>query len=205
MIFFILSSNFSCLTLRALARKSKSLISFCENKSEISGKSIFNKRIKLSFIRSESLRYLLNLAIFLASKLVDLISLLKSSSFARNHSIDKNIALIKHLKSLSDKDSVNGVTGEILSNWPFIIDHKNKLNIPSEIYFPTANDKNWNNSESALAFLHIEIQEWLSLNLDMRIWVEQLGVVEKTDISFITKTLIPNSESWFAPSFLDTL
>ncbi len=30
----------------------------------------------------------------------------------------------------------------------------------------------------------------------MRAWVEQLGVVEKTDISFITKTIIPNSERY---------
>tara|TARA_R110002049_G_scaffold269032_1_gene445810 strand:+ start:11027 stop:16069 length:5043 start_codon:yes stop_codon:yes gene_type:complete len=126
----------------------------------------------------------------------DLTRLLTSSSFSKNHSIDKNILLIKHLKSLSEKDSVNGVTGAILSKWPFIIDHKNKLNIPSEIYFPTTDDNNWNDSESELAFLHIEIQEWLSLNPDMRVWVERLGVVEKTDISFIKKTLIPNSESY---------
>jgi len=122
--------------------------------------------------------------------------LLKSYSFVRNHSIDKNIALIKHLKSLSEKDSVNGVTAGVLSKWPFIIDHKNKLNIPTEIYFPTAADNNWDDPESELAFLHREIQEWLSLNPDIRKWIEQLGVVEKTDISFITKTLIPNSEGY---------
>lgn len=126
----------------------------------------------------------------------DLPRLLKSSSFASDHSIDQNIALIKHLKPLSEKDSVNGVTDKILSKWPFIFDHKNKLNIPSEIYFPTADDNNWDDSESELAFLHIEIQKWLSLNPDMRGWIEQLGVVEKTDISFITKTLIPNSENY---------
>ncbi len=126
----------------------------------------------------------------------DLHRLLKSSTFASNHSIDKNIALIKHLKILSEKDSVNGVTGRTLGKLPFIFDHKNKLNIPSEIYFPTANDKNWDDSESALSFLHIEIQEWLSLNPDMRAWIEQLGVVEKTDITFIKKTIIPNSDSY---------
>jgi hypothetical protein len=126
----------------------------------------------------------------------DLPHLLKSSSFANDHSINQNIALIKHLKSLSEKDSVNGVTDGVLSKWPFIFDHKNKLNIPSEIYFPTADDDNWDDSESELAFLHIEIQEWLSLNPDIREWIEKLGVVEKTDISFITKTLIPNSQTY---------
>jgi hypothetical protein len=124
----------------------------------------------------------------------DVPRLLKSARFAKDHSIDKNIELIRHLKYLSEKSSVIGVTDEVLSKWPFIIDHKNKLNIPSEIYFPTADDDNWNDPNNELAFLHIHIQQWLSATPDMREWVEKLGVVEKTDISFITKTLIPNSE-----------
>ncbi|MBB1360270.1 caspase family protein, partial [Pseudoalteromonas sp. SG45-6] len=37
-----------------------------------------------------------------------------------------------------------------------------------------------------------------TVNPDMRGWIEQLGVVEKTDISFITKTLIPNSENYIS-------
>jgi len=126
----------------------------------------------------------------------DLPRLLKTSSFARNHSVENNIALITHLKSLSEKDSVKGVTSNVLREWPFVIDHKNKLNIPSEIYFPTTDDDSWDDPEGELAFLHIKIQEWLSLNPDIRGWLEQLGVVEKTDISFITKTLIPNSENY---------
>jgi len=126
----------------------------------------------------------------------DLPRLLQSSSFSSNHSIEKNIELIKHLKFLSEKDSVKGVSDDILSKWPFVFDHKNKLNIPSEIYFPTADDNNWDDPESELAFLHIEIQKWLSLNHDIRAWIGRLGVVEKTDISFITKTLIPNSENY---------
>ncbi len=126
----------------------------------------------------------------------DLPRLLKTSSFSKNHSIDKNIALIKHLKSVSDNKSVKRVTNEALRKWPFVIDHKNKLNMPSEIYFPTTDDNSWDNPESELAFLHIKIQEWLSLNPSIRIWLEQLGVVEKTDISYITKTLIPNSENY---------
>jgi Caspase domain/Schlafen, AlbA_2 len=126
----------------------------------------------------------------------DLPRLLKTPSFSRNHSVDKNMALIRHLKYLSEKDSVVGVTSEALSKWPFIIDHKNRLNIPSEIYFPTADDNSWDEPESELAFLHLRIQEWLSVNPDIRAWVEQLGVVEKTDISFINKTLIPNSKNY---------
>jgi hypothetical protein len=126
----------------------------------------------------------------------DLPKLLNSKHFFNSHSINNNIELIKHLKSLSLNDSIGGVSNETLRNLPFIFDHKNRLNIPTEIYFPTADDNNWDDPDSELAFLHIDIQKWISSNPDIRAWIEQLGVIEKTDISFITKTLIPNSESY---------
>jgi hypothetical protein len=126
----------------------------------------------------------------------DLPRLLNSTHFSSSHSINKNIALIEHLRSLVLKDSISGISDEILRKLPFIFDHKNQLNIPTEIYFPTADDNNWDDPNGELAFLHIDIQKWISLTPDMRAWIEQLGVIEKTDISFITKTLIPNSESY---------
>jgi len=126
----------------------------------------------------------------------DLPRLLNSTHFSSSHSINENIALIEHLRSLVLKDSISGISDEILRKLPFVFDHKNKLNIPTEIYFPTADDKNWDDPGSELAFLHLDIQKWISSNPDVRVWIEQLGVIEKTDISFITKTLIPNSESY---------
>lgn len=122
--------------------------------------------------------------------------LLLSKNFLDTHSIKNNIELIKHLKYISENESVKDITNEKLSKLPFIFDHKNSLNIPSQVYFPTADDISWNNTDSELAFLHKELQDWLSLEPDMRAWIEQLGVVEKTDISFITKTIIPNVESY---------
>ncbi len=129
----------------------------------------------------------------------DFTTLLTSKNFLDNHSIENNIELIKHLKYLSEKISVNDITTEKLSKLPFIWDHKDTLNIPSQIYFPTADDTNWNSPDSELSFLHRQLQNWLSSTPDIRTWVEQLGVVEKTDISFITKTLIPNAENYITP------
>ena len=126
----------------------------------------------------------------------DLPLLLRSPSFSHNYSVDENIKLIKHLKYLCEKESVTSVTNKVLIKFPFIFDHQNKLNIPSEIYFPTSTDNSWDDSESELSFLHKKIQEWLTLHPDMRVWMEQLGVVVKTDISFIHKTLIPHSDSY---------
>ena len=126
----------------------------------------------------------------------DFSQFLQSKSFLDAHSIENNIELIKHLKYLSEKKSVEYISTEKLSDLPFIWDHKNILNIPSQIYFPTADDINWDSPDSDLAFLHKKLQDWLSLESDMRTWVEQLGVVEKTDISYITKTIIPNVENY---------
>jgi len=126
----------------------------------------------------------------------DLPKFLQSRSFLDTHSIKNNIELIKHLKYLSEKESVKYISTEMLSELPFIWDHKDILNIPSQVYFPTADDANWDDLDSDLAFLHKGLQDWLSLVPDMRSWIEQLGVVEKTDISFISKTIIPNIENY---------
>ena len=122
--------------------------------------------------------------------------LLLSKCFIATHSIENNIELIRHLKYISENKSVIVITNEKLRELPFIFDHKNILNVPTRVYFPTAEDVNWNNPESELAFLHKKLQDWLSREPGMRLWIEQLGVVEKTDISFITKTIIPNAASY---------
>jgi hypothetical protein len=126
----------------------------------------------------------------------DFYKLLNSTSFNNTHSILKNIELIKHLKYISEKGNVLDISMEKLNVLPFLWDHKNTLNSPSKAYFPTANDTKWDNLDSDLSFLHKKLQDWLSLNLDIRSWIEELGVVEKTDISFVTKTIIPNVEDY---------
>ena len=120
----------------------------------------------------------------------------QSKGFINTHSIENNIELIKHLKYLSEIESVEYITVAQLKGLPFIWDHKGTLNAPYNIYFPTSNDANWNSQDSELSFLHQKIQDWLSLELNTRAWLGKLGVVEKTDISFITKTIIPNAENY---------
>jgi hypothetical protein len=121
---------------------------------------------------------------------------IQSTGFLHAHSIENNIDLIKHLRYLSEKESFEYITIEKLRGLSFIWDHKDTLNAPYNIYFPTSNDTNWNVPDSELSFLHQKLQDWLSLDLDTRAWIGKLGVVEKTDISFITKTIIPNAENY---------
>lgn len=120
----------------------------------------------------------------------------QSKNFIKTHSIENNIELIKHLRALSEKESVEYITIEKLRELLFIWDHKGTLNAPYNIYFPTSNDENWNSQDSELSFLHQKLQNWLSLDLDTRAWLGKLGVVEKTDLSFISKTIIPNAENY---------
>lgn len=125
--------------------------------------------------------------------------------FLSEHTVDKNIKLIKYFKNESEiKDSA--IDDKKLKSWAFIFDHKNKLNHPNNVYFPTSDDKTWNNPESSLSFLHQEIQTWLLEKQKVREWLEKLGVVEKTDITFLEKTIIPNSQSYItAENAIETI
>lgn len=114
--------------------------------------------------------------------------------FLSEHTVDKNIKLIQYFKNESEiKDSV--IDEKKLKSWAFIFDHKNKLNHPNNVYFPTHDDINWNNPQSSISFLHRDIQVWLLEKQKIREWLEKLGVVEKTDITFLEKTIIPNSQN----------
>ncbi|MBE0495162.1 MAG: transcriptional regulator [Campylobacterales bacterium] len=115
--------------------------------------------------------------------------------FLSEHTVDKNIELIQYFKNESElKDPV--VDEKKLKSLAFIYDHKNKLTHPNNVYFPAPDDKTWNNPESSLSFLHQKIQTWLLEKQKSRKWLEKLGVVEKTDISFLEKTIIPNCENY---------
>jgi hypothetical protein len=121
---------------------------------------------------------------------------LKSSSFKRSHSIEDNIRLIKHLKYLCENDEIKDVTNTLISKWDFIYDHKDELKNPSQIYFPEPDDENWNNPQNELSFLHEKIQNWLLGSLEERGWLETLGIIEKTDLTYLKKTILENSSTY---------
>lgn len=115
--------------------------------------------------------------------------------FIKSHTIAYNIELIKHFKYLIDKENIKKVSNRI-SSWKFIYDHKAELKSPSEIYFPAPDDFNWNNPDSELSFLHPDIQHWLLVSHDYRIWLETLGVIEKTDLAYLQKTILANPSEY---------
>lgn len=124
-------------------------------------------------------------------------SLLANAQFAAGQNAADNIALLSHLKMISQNDKITEVTDEILKSWPFILDHKNELKPPKEVFFPSADDQV--DAGSALSFVYIELQQWLDSNQETKAWLECLGVVEKTDITFLEKTIIPNAANYITP------
>jgi hypothetical protein len=118
-------------------------------------------------------------------------------NFVSEHTVEKNIQLIEYFRN-EFQITNSSFPKEKLKNWAFLYDHKNKLNYPNNIYFPTPDDTTWNNPESELSFLHKEIQLALINKQSVRVWLEQLGVIEKTDISFLVKTIIPNASSYIS-------
>nr|WP_092067907.1 caspase family protein [Dendrosporobacter quercicolus]NSL46839.1 caspase family protein [Dendrosporobacter quercicolus DSM 1736]SDL66017.1 Putative DNA-binding domain-containing protein [Dendrosporobacter quercicolus] len=126
-------------------------------------------------------------------------SFLSSIYFTNAHTIAYNIELIKHFKKLCESDKVKDISKEVLMRLPFIWDHKNRINYPYQVCFPTADDQNWDNPNSELSFLHRELQTWLLKDSESRYWLESLGVIEKTDITYITQTIIPKIDSYVTP------
>lgn len=126
----------------------------------------------------------------------DLQRFLSSTYFKNSHTIAYNIELIKHFKKLCESDKYKNISKEVLMRLPFIFDHKNRINYPYEVCFPTADDQNWNNPNSDISFLHQELQIWLSEDSEIRHWLESLGVKEKTDITYITQIVIPKIDDY---------
>lgn len=126
--------------------------------------------------------------------------LLSSPYFQERHSPNNNIQLIDHLYYLYKQDKFNDLKSEDFKNIPFILDHKNTLCITKQICFPSADDSNWNDQGTSLSFIHEDIQIWLRRKPEIKAWLENLGVLEKTDITYITQNIIPNIKTYITHS-----
>ena len=126
------------------------------------------------------------------------VNLFSSTYFQEYCSPDDNINLIEHLFSLSKQEKFNGLKKEDFKNIPFILDHKNGLCIPERVCFPSADNLEWNDPSTNLSFIHKDIQEWLRQNPDIKDWLEVLGVLEKTDITYILQTILPNIQTYIS-------
>lgn len=126
----------------------------------------------------------------------DFKSFLNSAYFKNSHSIQNNIELIKFLKTCCKSEKVRDVSEEYVCDLPFIWDHKNHINYPKQVCFPATDDKNWDNIENELSFVHKDILAWLLHDLETKSWLESLGVKEKTDITYIIQNILPHASNY---------
>lgn len=129
----------------------------------------------------------------------DLEVFLSSKYFSNTHTLSRNKELISYFKRLVQSENNKDLPHDFsknIKNIPFIWDHKNNLNYPASVCFPAADDKEWNNPNSQLSFLHPDLQSWLFEKTDIRHWLESIGIQEKTDITFIYQNIIPKIETY---------
>ena len=126
----------------------------------------------------------------------DFNTFLMSNYFLNEHSVQRNIELLKHLKSLSENERVKEVTSEFISKLHFIISHKGNMCFPEQICFPNEDDENWDNPNSDLLFIHKDILSWVLTKWEVKNWLQGLGIKERTDITYITQNILPNIDTY---------
>ena len=126
----------------------------------------------------------------------DLPKLLESSAFLKNHSSDNNIQLIQFFKQQCGIENSKNINENKIKNWSFILDHKGNILPSTSVYFPTSDDENWNDPNSEISFMHADVQKFLLQNPETRNWLEKIGVTEKTDLSYLKKTIIANASEY---------
>lgn len=118
------------------------------------------------------------------------IQMFQSDLFNRLHSIDDNKQMIKyfceHFRSTDEID---------IQQIPFLFDQKHRLQIIQNIYFP---QETFDENTTELAdesFVHPEICSWLNNKAQktIKLWLQQSGVLERTDLTYLFKTIIPNA------------
>lgn len=117
----------------------------------------------------------------------DLNEFFASEIFLQKHLLSENFNLITflHQQTKADKDDKWNVK---LQHMTFLFDEKGKLCSPQEIYFPAV--KFSSEFSDDISVIAAEVLEKINENEEIKLWLEELGVQEPTDISFINKTII---------------
>jgi hypothetical protein len=115
--------------------------------------------------------------------------------FKSEHTVEKNIQLIEYFKNETEIPGTT-ITKEYLKKLAFIYDHKGNLNYPNKVCFPKIDDTNWNNPNSDLDYVNQILYDLVLSNQNIKGWLEQLGVQEKTDISYLETVIIPNVDTY---------
>ncbi|MCH4895974.1 hypothetical protein E0494_04590 [Marinilabiliaceae bacterium JC040] len=124
----------------------------------------------------------------------DLKDFFRSDIFKENHSLRDNFQLILFLYNqyveLHNEDKKREWI-YYFSEIEFIFNQDRRLKSPNELYFKSLDDNEENDTK--VSYINDQIAEKISQESKIEEWLEILGLKYKTDVSFIEKTLLGNS------------
>jgi hypothetical protein len=125
----------------------------------------------------------------------DLDRFFASDIFSSEHQLSENFNLITFLY----QQAQNGKNDESKAEWnmrlktiPFIFDETGNLQKPEHIYFSSVEYSN--DFSNDISIIHNKVLNEINKNQSIKKWLESLGVKEPTDINFIEKTIIGQSD-----------
>jgi hypothetical protein len=126
------------------------------------------------------------------------INMFKSDIFLQNHSIEENKRMIEYFyRKYSKPNTANDININI-EQIPFLMDQNNHLQLIKDIYFPGETIGDSGTIDSDDLFVNNIIFNWLNENTQKEIkqWLQKLGVIERTDLTYLHKTIIPNASNY---------
>jgi hypothetical protein len=126
------------------------------------------------------------------------IEMFQSDIFLQTHLPEQNKRMIEYFYSKCPTGgAVPGAEIDI-DQIPFLLDQNNRLQLISKIYFPAETIGDSGTSDSDDLFVNKIIFDWLNEKAQKGIkqWLQKLGVEERTDLTFLRKTIIPNASTY---------
>ena len=124
----------------------------------------------------------------------DCIGMFKSNIFLKTLSIEQNKQMIEFFyKKCSKFDT------EIhIDRMPFILDQNNHLQMSKDIFFPMEIVGIRRTIDSKDLYIHTSIFTWLDeiAPREIKDWLERIGVTERTDLTYLQKTILPNATNY---------
>ena len=119
------------------------------------------------------------------------IQMFKSDIFLKTHSIEQNKQMIEYFYS-NREVRIN------IQQIPFLMDQNNRLQLTQNIYFPIEKIGGSTTTDSNDLFVNKIISDWLNENTQKEIkeWLQELGVVDRTDLTYLNRTIIPNASTY---------
>jgi hypothetical protein len=119
----------------------------------------------------------------------------KSDQFLKTYSIEENKQMINYFYSKCPNLEKANEMKIPIEQIPFLMDQHAHLQSIENIYFPAETVGDSGTSDSDDLYVNKIIFDWLNKYPQARIktWLKDLGVDERTDLTYLRKTIIPNA------------